>query len=254
MAMTFVKSLIWAICLSSSVSAYGIPKQNAFVKEQSTLVDRRNALSFLIGTATAVIGSTLPAYAFENKISNKYDDRPKRRGPLPKDLGVGTRLTIDNDEYQGLKVCGPAPNCFSSTIPAEEDPDHSIPAFAWPDQLDQKQAFEQLYEVLKAYPPGQSGVDGGGFAIQKYDADKGYIWVIYEALKNGYYDDVEFAMIPSASKSAIQVRSSSRIGYLDFGVNAKRLNWIAKALREKGWKADGVNFDTHKGYALENQL
>ena len=32
-----------------------------------------------------------------------------------------------------------------------------------------------------------------------------------------------------------------RVGYLDFGVNAKRLNYLAKALREKGWNAEGVD-------------
>jgi len=39
---------------------------------------------------------------------------------------------------------------------------------------------------------------------------------------------------------------------LDFGVNAKRINYIAKALRAKGWDAPGVEFDTHKGYGEEN--
>lgn len=68
----------------------------------------------------------------------------------------------------------------------------------------------------------------------------------------GYYDDVEFAAVDGAD-GAIQVRSSSRVGYLDFGVNAKRLNWIAKQLQAKGWEAEGVNFDTHQFYVLENQ-
>ena len=163
----------------------------------------------------------------------------------------------------GLKSCGPAPNCFSSTIPVEEDPDHSIPAWVWPEQLgdDRAKAFAELYQVLQDYPPGQSGVDGGGFAIPKYDPEQGNIYVIYEALKNGYYDDVEFAYIgrrdddgDTSTQREIQVRSSSRIGYLDYGVNAKRLNWIALALRTRGWTAPGVDLKTHQGYALENQL
>ena len=40
---------------------------------------------------------------------------------------------------------------------------------------------------------------------------------------------------------------------LDFGVNAKRINYIAKALKAKGWEAPGVELATHKGYAEENQ-
>ena len=178
----------------------------------------------------------------------------------PKDLGLGVRTSIENDDYVGLKVCGPAPNCFSSTIPVGEDPDHSIPAWVWPKEFedDKAKAFAQLNQVIASYPPGQNGVDGGGFAVQKFDPDKGYFYVIFEALKNGYYDDVEFAYIaPEAGGSSsrqIQVRSSSRVGYLDLGVNAKRLNWIAKELRTKGWDAEGVDFKTHQGYVLENEL
>ena len=167
---------------------------------------------------------------------------------------MGKRTSLEGDDYIGLKTCGAAPNCFSSTISMDEDPDHSIPAFVWPKDLNQQQAFEQLQQVLQSYPPGQSGVDGGGFQIQKFDPQKGYIYVQFEALKNGYIDDVEFAFIDGYGDRNVQVRSSSRIGYLDFGVNAKRLNWIAKALRDKGWDAVGVGFDTHRGYAIENQI
>ena len=56
-------------------------------------------------------------------------------------------------------------------------------------------------------------------------------------------------------KEGVQVRSSSRVGYLDFGVNAKRLNYLAKALREKGWNAEGVDLlKTHVDYATQNGL
>ena len=106
--------------------------------------------------------------------------------------------------------------------------------------------------MLQSYPPGQGNVDGGGFQFQTVDTDKGSIYVIFEALKNGYYDDVEFVVL--ADGGAVLVRSSSRVGYLDFGVNAKRLNWIAKQLRSKGWEAEGVNLETHQFYALENQV
>ena len=166
-------------------------------------------------------------------------------------MGIATRSNLaGDDEYLGLKNCGAAPNCFCSTIDPQEDPDHWIPAWKWPAGYDKTKAFQELYEVLKAYPPGQANVDGGGFQFQTVDTDKGYIYVVYEALKNGYYDDVEFAYLDDA----VQVRSSSRIGYLDFGVNAKRMNWIAKQMQKRGWDAQGVDLKTHQGYALENQL
>jgi uncharacterized protein (DUF1499 family) len=211
-------------------------------------------LKFLAALTTTSVATTNSANAFDNKISDKYDDRPKRRGPQPKDLNVGKRKDMVGEEYIGLKNCGPSPNCFCSTDDAEDDPDHSIPAWVWPSNLDQQQAFSQLEETIAAYKPGQGNVDGGGFKIITSDPQKGYIYVQFEALKNGYIDDVEFAVVKGRGDNSVQVRSSSRVGYLDFGVNAKRVNYIAKMMSEKGWKADGVEYATHKGYYLENQV
>ncbi|GAX14919.1 hypothetical protein FisN_UnNu050 [Fistulifera solaris] len=228
--------------------SWSMPPSDPIPDPKSTL-PRRQALLWISG---GLVSTAQPANAFENKISNKYDDRPKRRGPQPKDLGVAIRQSLDQEEYVGLKGCGPAPNCFSSTIP--DDPDHSVPAFIWPKDKDQEAAFLQLEQVLKKYTPGQNGVDGGGFEIRTVDAKKGYIYVQYEALKNGYIDDVEFAVIPGTPERSVQVRSSSRIGYLDFGVNGKRLNFIANALRAEGWEAEGVDYKTHPLYTEENRL
>lgn len=147
-----------------------------------------------------------------------------------------------------------APNCFCSTDNVEDSPDTNIPPFKWPTkQLSSREdAFQQLYEVLKAYEPGQSNIDGGGFDIVTFDPKAGYIYVQFESLKNGFIDDFELASV--GDDNAVQVRSSSRLGYLDFGVNAKRINYIAKKLREKGWDAPGVEYSTHLGYAEENGL
>ena len=174
----------------------------------------------------------------------------------PPDLGVLPRTDVVGEEYKGLKHCGAAPNCFCSTDTLEDDPAHSIPAWVWPQDLgsDKEKAFAQLTEVINAYEPGQSNIDGGGFKIVTYDPKKGYIYVQFESLKNGYIDDLELAYIDGMGDRSIQVRSSSRVGYLDFGVNAKRLNYIAKALRSKGWDAKGVDLDTHTNYAIQNDL
>lgn len=199
--------------------------------------------------------------AFENKISNKYDDRPKRRGPQPKDLGIAPRKTMDGDLYPGLKQCGPAPNCFSSTDILEEDPEHVIPPWKWPKSvMTKKDAFQQLERVItEDYKPGQNNVDGGGFKVVTSDPDKGYLYVQFESLKNGYIDDFEIAYLQSTDPSqdsdrSAQVRSSSRVGWLDFGVNAKRINYIANILRNKGWYAPGVDYSTHLDYVQQNNL
>jgi uncharacterized protein (DUF1499 family) len=174
----------------------------------------------------------------------------------PRDLGVKSRKDIVGEEYMGLNHCAGAPNCFCSTDSLEDDPDHSIPAWVWPQEFgkDTEKAFAQLTEVVNAYEPGQSNVDGGGFKIMTNDAKKGYMYVQFESLKNGYVDDLELAFIDGMGDRSIQVRSSSRLGYLDYGVNSKRLNYIAKALRAKGWDAKGVDLDTHANYAIQNGL
>lgn len=276
---TKYQAIAAAICCASAADAFSIggPLQRSATSTATTSTttmlemmeeqnqdpsSRREYMStqfkFLaaLSTATAVTNTmdVSSANAFENKISNQYDDRPKRRGPQPKDLNVGTRKDMIGEEYKGLKNCGPAPNCFCSTENEEDDPDHSIPAWKWASDLDQQQAFAQLEDVINQYKPGQGNIDGGGFKIVTSDPKKGYIYVQFESLKAGYIDDVEFAVIEQLGKNTVQVRSSSRVGYLDFGVNAKRLNYIAKMLVEKGWEAAGVDYNSHKGYFAENQV
>lgn len=254
-AAVFIVENLQFVSALSNVSNKG--KLSKVVTATRDGCDRRQAFSTLLtGAGLAFsVASANPgkAFAFPNKVSDKYDDRPKRRGGQPKDLGLATRISLEGEEYLGLKHCGAAPNCFSSTD--SDDPDHVIPAWQWPADLSLKDAFTQLDDAIKNYKPGQGNIDGGGFQIVKSDLDKGYIYTQFESLKNGYIDDVEFAFInPSNNESAnkVQVRSSSRIGYLDFGVNGKRLNYIAKEMKAKGWIAEGVNAATHEFYVMEN--
>ena len=222
-------------------------------KTESFSKNRRECLQapFCASTALLFLGLGTPtqaALAFDNKISTQYDDRPKRRGPVPKDLGLADRTTREGEEYRGLKECGFQSNCFNSYLNVEDDPEHAIPAWVWPEKLTAAQAMEDLTQVLTNYEPGQNGVDGGGFRIMQNKPD--YIYVQYEALNSGYLDDVEFAL----DGDKVQVRSSSRIGFLDLGVNAIRLNYIAAKLREKGWNAVGVDYKKHPTYVSENRL
>ena len=60
----------------------------------------------------------------------------------------------------------------------------------------------------------------------------------------GFIDDVEFAV----GAAGVQVRSASRVGKIDFLVNAKRLNLISERLRAKGWTAPAITQKTHPEY------
>ena len=112
-------------------------------------------------------------------------------------------------------------------------------------------AWRAVVAAVEAYPPGQGGIDGGGFKIVEADAAKGYLYAQFESLKNGYVDDLELALV--GPSGPLLVRSASRLGFLDFGVNARRLNWIAARLRADGWKAPPIDAATWPDYFAQNR-
>ncbi|HEX7811279.1 MAG TPA: DUF1499 domain-containing protein [Burkholderiales bacterium] len=57
-----------------------------------------------------------------------------------------------------------------------------------------------------------------------------YLYVEYESALLGFVDDVEFYL--PAYEKVIHVRSASRLGYSDFGVNRKRIEDIREKLQQ----------------------
>jgi len=117
-------------------------------------------------------------------------------------------------------------------------------------------ALTDLKTVVDAYPPGQGGIDAGGFSAIRVQfpesADEaGYLYVQFESGARGYIDDMEFSVI----NGLCNVRTSSRLGYLDFGVNAKRYNWFASKLGSlNGWKTTPVRQQEHINYFAQNDV
>jgi uncharacterized protein (DUF1499 family) len=191
---------------------------------------------------------------FPNAIpdAKKYADRPKRKGDAPKDLGLLSRTTeaIDSTETSPrLRTCSGNPNCFSTTGDAllEDRQMYGVDFLVapWvPSPEDATKPLKVLATIMGAYEPGQGGVDGGGFALVK-ETDS-YLYYQFEALKKGYIDDVEFATHPTTK--GVMVRSASRVGVTDFGVNAIRLNYISGKLRDRGWKIAEITPETHRDY------
>ena len=135
-------------------------------------------------------------------------------------------------------------NCFST---ASTDAT-KVATWTWPAASSRDAALKELSAVIDGYPQaGQDGVDLGGwsFADDKI-ASSGYARLEFKSglgnmakFFNGnkpFVDDLEFSVEPNG----VCIRSSSRVGDSDFGVNAKRVNWIASRLRDKGWTAPGV--------------
>lgn len=59
-----------------------------------------------------------------------------------------------------------------------------------------------------------------------------YLHVEYESALLGFVDDVEFYL--PAYEKIIHVRSASRLGYSDFGVNRKRVEDVREKLQQAG--------------------
>ena len=185
-----------------------------------------------------------PALAFENGVSDMalYAATGKKPGTPPPDLGLRDRILSSSQSMQGvLRQCDAAPNCFSTA--AEDDEAHSLPVWRPPSP---DTALSELLDVLATYVPGQSNIDGGGFKVVR--STPTYVYAQFESLRYGFVDDVEFALGGPAGPGTIQVRSASRLGFLDLGVNAKRLNYLAAKLRAKGWAASSISPASHPAY------
>lgn len=101
---------------------------------------------------------------------------------------------------------------------------------------------EAVKDALNKYPQaGQNGVDKGGFKIVEEKLAKSGTARI-EFMNNGpasklfnggqpFVDDLKIEI----EKDTVQVRSSSRMGKSDLGVNQKRLTYIGNTLKSKGW-------------------
>jgi len=216
----------------------------------------------LLAFGAPLLAQQQPAWAFDNAVAEyaSYAGKPKRRGEVPPGLGVAPRTVIvgeDDDaaSVRGLKPCDGKPHCFSTTgdEKLEERLSKGVDTLIspWVPPASDPFPLRTLAAVVAAYTPGKGGIDGGGFAV--VSASDVYVYAQFESLKKGYVDDVEFALTqannPKPGAAAVLVRSSSRVGYSDLGVNAQRLNALAKSLREDhGWAIQDITSQTHGDY------
>ena len=216
----------------------------------------------VLAAVAPLLLTPLSSSAFENRLplteaELKYKT-PRTPGPKPSDLGMRGK-----DGFS-LKACTDGkPHCFSSSAETFEDGDlygqsESL-AEEWlvePFKFDKglAEASADVKAAIAAYPPGQRGIDGGGFKLvtEQVSENSAYYYVQFEAKKKGYIDDMEFAL---GANGVCNVRTSSRLGYLDLGVNAKRLVWFSDALgKTKGWKTTRLGSKGHDEYFAVNSL
>ena len=200
-------------------------------------------------------GSPFPAAAFPNALPSTLDEPKTSPGPVPQDIG----LKPDG----GLRPClDGKPHCFSSsTLVGQAQANTKQIGTDWIVKpwtytgMGVAGAMTDIKKVINTYPPGQNGIDAGGFRVKTLTVpngpeDAGYIYCQFESA-GGYIDDVEFGVFDGT----VNVRTSSRLGFLDLGVNAKRYNYFAKNLGGvKGWKTSAIAAKEHLNYFAQNDL
>jgi len=108
-----------------------------------------------------------------------------------------------------LSPCKPTPNCVASQAD-KADAVHYIEPLTFPGPADR--AWAALLHVLGGLP-----------RVTVVSHRPGYLYAEFTSRLMGYVDDVEFLLDPGG---AIHVRSASRLGSGDMGVNRARIDAI----------------------------
>jgi len=117
-------------------------------------------------------------------------------------------LGLKNEQ---LLPCPDSPNCVCSEKHTQNDVEHFIQAIKG-----DKITWDKLKPIIQTQ---------GGKIVQE-DAD--YIHATFRSAVFQYVDDVELRL--DEAGSTIHIRSASRMGRSDFGVNRARVETIKKAL------------------------
>ena len=113
-----------------------------------------------------------------------------------------------------LAPCPERPNCVASQA---ADDAHRIAPLRFADAP--RAAFARLVQTVAAFP-------GARVVTQRGE----YLHAEFTSATMGFVDDVEFVL--DAPARTIHVRSASRLGYRDFGVNRERVEKIRSAFAE----------------------
>jgi len=103
-----------------------------------------------------------------------------------------------------LRTCPDSPNCVCSEDHSQHDAQHAIAPI---------KANDEMWDILTAIITRQGGV------VQQDDGN--YLHATFTTPFFRYVDDVELRF--DHAKGLIHVRSASRVGHSDFGVNRNRM-------------------------------
>ena len=131
-------------------------------------------------------------------------------GGQPMGIFSGSRPT--NLGFHAGKFAPPSwkPNCVSSTVDKSDEKHFIVPITYTGSGSD---AWKKLVGIVK-----------GNQRVNVVSENANYLYAEFKSVGMGYVDDVEFALDDKAG--VIQVRSASRLGIRDLGVNRARVEAI----------------------------
>ena len=132
-------------------------------------------------------------------------------------LGVSKTLSTPDHLYSqtgNFAGCPSRPSCVSSVA---EDAEHQIRPLSYDGQL--SVVVTQLRSVVEKMP--------GAAEVRR---EGNYVHAVFQTPTMKYRDDLELLVHANGS---IEVRSISRFGYRDFGVNRERVEALRQAFKNR---------------------
>ena len=127
-----------------------------------------------------------------------------------------TRRPAGDVDENRLPPCPDRPNCVCSDARDERRGIEPYAITASP-----QKAWKALHDVLGSLP-----------RVRIVRSTETHVHAEARSLVFRFIDDVDFQLRPE--QRTIAVRSASRVGYADFGVNRRRIEHIRQLLRERG--------------------
>ncbi|MFN5746633.1 MAG: DUF1499 domain-containing protein [Methylococcaceae bacterium] len=120
-----------------------------------------------------------------------------------------------------LDACPGSPNCVSSKA---HDTEHRVSPM--PVDLEPQAAFDLIKRVMATEPR---------LKIVEERADQGYLRAEVTSAVFRFVDDLELLLDPAHQR--LEVRSASRVGYWDLGVNRRRVEQLRVKFQQAGlWR------------------
>ena len=125
-------------------------------------------------------------------------------------------MTVQSITGRSLAPCPSRPNCVSSLA---DDAAHRVDPFAL--RVPVERAWPQLRDAVASLP-----------RMRIIESGDGYLRAEATSQLFRFVDDLEVLHVPGSAR--IDVRSASRVGYSDLGVNRARVESLREALRRAG--------------------